>query len=133
MKFMHQIATIALMFIVLFASIGVTLNKHYCMGHLVSIALYEEAESCMDIMGMEDEESDMHCCDDVHEEYKVEEPGISPYEFEFKADIQFYHLVSFLILHTSWPAEDSTPPNYALYKPPNIDQDIPVLVQSFLI
>ncbi len=118
---------------VLAASAGITLNKHYCMGHLVSIAIYDEADSCMDLMGMEEEgDTCMHCCDDVTEEYKVDDLKLSQHTFDLTPEFQTLCLAASYIF--SSPEYEEPPYEaYTQYKPPNINRDIPVFVQSFLI
>ena len=111
---------------------GVTLNKHYCMDRLISMAYFHEAHDCADIMGLDEGTEDpMGCCDDVTEEVKVDDFQKTSFEFQ-GADLELVEVVD----HQSFefnPAFVFDPAFYAKYKPPLIEQDIPVLIQSFLI
>ncbi len=64
----------------LVATSGITLSKHYCMGRLKAVAVFETVEKkCPGAHG----EEPMPCCEDVTEEFKLEE--ITTIAFEFDA------------------------------------------------
>ncbi len=101
------------------------------MGHLVSMAVNEEAHDCADIMGLEDEADPMGCCDDESQEIKADDFQKTSFEFhiagmEMVGEIEDCS-IALLQAYTFNPAF------YAQYKPPLIHRDIPVLIQSFLI
>lgn len=52
---MKKTFVIGLAFLLVIATIGITINKHYSHGKLFSVALYGEAESCC---------TDCDCCHD---------------------------------------------------------------------
>ncbi|MEQ8240395.1 MAG: hypothetical protein RIA69_14345 [Cyclobacteriaceae bacterium] len=57
------------------------------MGRLKSVAIFQQAENCFG----GDTETQMPCCEDVHEELKVDD--LSPSTFDFKLSPQAYQLV----------------------------------------
>lgn len=54
--------------ILLMATIGVTFNKHYCLGRLKSVAIYLHPPSCA-----QGEAEQMPCCEDTSQEFKIKE------------------------------------------------------------
>ncbi|WP_026809843.1 HYC_CC_PP family protein [Arenibacter latericius] len=42
----RKITSLWLALLILFATVSWTVEKHYCLGHLVDIAFFQEAESC---------------------------------------------------------------------------------------
>lgn len=98
------------------------------MGRLKSMALNVHAEQCY-----EGEEEQMPCCKDVSEELKVED--FTPVGFDFDATPELFELaiVNFVVLQEIDFRVQSEKPHFQHYSPPLPDQDIPVLIQSFLI
>lgn len=125
---LKKIANISIALVLLVATTGVTLNKHYCMGRLKAVALFQSANTCAD-EGMTDP---MPCCEDVSEELKVE--NLTKASFDFKSSPELVQLAAFqhafLVVIISNKKER---PSFQNYSPPPSDRDIPVLIQSFLI
>lgn len=99
------------------------------MGRLKSVALFEAAGSCID-RGFEEP---MPCCEDISEEWKVDELTQTSFDFEIDPG---YHLLAttiYLIEDQTQQTKEFTNTKYKNFAPPLIDRDIPVLVQSFLI
>lgn len=113
MFLVRNIASILLLGVFLLSSTGIVQSKHYCMGRLMSVAYFGQADNCA---GDPDMEDPMPCCKDVKEIIKVEDVSVSHFNFDF-------HPVAFLIfqlscdlierqlevsqpkasIHTSWP------------------------------
>jgi hypothetical protein len=138
MKFIRPITSVFLASLVLIASIGVTVNLHLCAGRIQSIALFVKAQSCMDVQeschgtgyhskknGCCEEESIVVNVKDTTAEVKVA-TSITP-SFNLIAVIL---PVLYSIIDTG---STVATPRYAHYKPPLIQRDITVFVQSFLI
>lgn len=138
MKFVRPIASLFLACLVLVASIGVTVNLHLCAGQVQSVALFVKAQPCKEVVkpchGTEHHSKKNGCCEeksivvkgeDTTAEVKVA-TSISP-SFDLVAVIL---PVLYSIIDTN--AVVATP-RYAHYKPPLIQQDITVFVQSFQI
>ena len=128
MQLVKNTITIFLAMLLLVATTGVTLSKHYCMGRLKSIAVFEQAGTCY-----EGETTQMPCCEDVIQELKVKELAKTTFDFKFTPDLHTCTLATCLVLlHQATPS-DVAGTVYVHYTPPLPDRDIPVLVQSFLI
>lgn len=74
-----------------------------------------------------------NCCDDESHELRIKELNKATFDVDLTPDLKLVATIT-LFLH-SLEAESSIieTPDYRYYKPPLIDKDIPVLVQSFLI
>ncbi len=130
MKLLKNILHYALTLMLLIATTGVTLNKHYCMGRLKSVAVFHKAESCKTKFGWE---CPKHCCDDQQEEYKVEDLSKVNHNYDFSPELQLISVIDYAVILDELYSEDTDKPQYLNYKPPLIDQNIPVQVQSFLL
>ena len=120
--------------LLLLASAGITLHKHYCMGRLKNVAVFEKAESCMAMMGMEkDEDCPMDCCKDTSEEIKIDDLKKVSEQINLVPDLKVLAVVTYFLIDFDLVSRANHYTSYLNYKPPLIDQDIPVLVQSFLI
>ena len=130
MKFLAKILNVFLALLLLLSTSGVTLHKHYCMGRLKNIAVFQEAKSCITKMGME---RAMDCCEDVEEELKVTD--LNKVSFAFSLTPQLHLLAAFTYVFIDWDLFSNVSLHfpYVNYKPPLIDPDITVLVQSFLL
>lgn len=133
MQLFKKIANVFLAVLLMVATTGVTLNKHYCLGQLKSISIFHEAKSCMTEMDMEEESCPLDCCDNTSEQYKLEEFKQVSFEDSFAPDLKLIAVISYFLANsdlTHAPASNTPNPHYL---PPLIDQDIPVMVQSFLL
>ncbi len=120
--------------ILLVSSIGVVMHKHYCMGRLKNVALFTKADSCMSAMGLADNEPcPMGCCEDTVEEYKVDNLEKGHFTFDARPDLQLLAVFVYSVVQLNLDNETSDHNPYQNYKPPLIAQDVPVMVQSFLI
>lgn len=133
MQLFKKIANICLALVLMVATAGITLNKHYCLGQLKSVSVFQEAESCMSKMEMDEDSCPMECCDDTSEEYKLEE--FKQVSFEHKFFTPELRLIAIITYYFANADVVTNSPNlsYSQYLPPLIDQDIPVMVQSFLL
>jgi hypothetical protein len=124
-----KIVNTLLALLLLVATTGVTLNKHYCMGRLKSVAVFHSAENCSGD-GMTDP---MPCCEDVSEQLKVDD--LTKASFDFKVASELFQLaaISYLQIDQKNSSIEQDKPKFQDYSPPPFDQDIPILIQSFLI
>ncbi|MDN5204796.1 hypothetical protein QQ008_25625 [Fulvivirgaceae bacterium BMA10] len=140
MKLFHKISSFFLAILVLAGSTGFTVNKHYCQGELQKVTFTEKVKQCPMCTKKRElppchkhmDTSDEKCCQNETELLKVEDynkaPKVNP---EHKISFEFITLAQIILLDLSF---DSIPQSeYLNYKPPLIAQDIPVLVQSFLL
>ena len=138
MNFIRPIVSFLLAGIVLLASVGVTLNLHLCGGKVQSIALFVKAQPCKEVQkpchGTEHHAKKNGCCEEKSIVMKGKETNA-----EVKAATQInpaFSLISVIlpVLYSVINTDASvSTPQYAQYKPPLIERDITVFVQSFLI
>lgn len=132
MSIFKQIGNTLLIVILLMATTGVTMHKHYCMGRLKNVSFNEHAQSCMKLAGIDDS-CPMDCCKDTSESFKIDDLQIAGYDISLQTN---YHLLwqnSFNLEIPELLALDIIRVNQFQYKPPLIVRDIPVQVQSFLL
>ncbi|MGA0155158.1 MAG: HYC_CC_PP family protein [Flavobacteriaceae bacterium] len=114
--------------LVLASTVSWTVEKHLCMGHVVSVAFFSEADGCGMAMGAEN-----HCCED--ERFTLtgqDDLKSSVFEYAFdQAPVVFIHSVGYDFKPFSpQPLEVIALPTY---HPPPIFEDIQLLQQVFLI
>ncbi len=72
MKRLEVIGNVFVAIMLMIATTGMTMHKHYCLGQLKSIEINHKAESCADRMGLEDEaDCSMHCCKEESSQLKI--------------------------------------------------------------
>ena len=132
MRVLSTILNIALSLLLLVSTMGVTVHKHHCMGKVRGVAVFKKAKSCLGERN-KGRSCPMHCCDDTVEEYKIDNVTKASLEIDLSAKL----LPLFTII-ASYPEIDfhsssQLTARYLNYKPPPIDLDIPIQVQSFLL
>ena len=130
MTHLRKIVNVFLALLLLLSTMGVTMHKHYCMGRLKNVAFFHQAESCQNEMDMN---SVMDCCNDTEEEFKVENLTKVVHEFDFSLNPGFTAVITYLLIDFDLRSSSITKALYQNYKPPLIDYDINILVQSFLL
>jgi len=137
MKSIRHIVSFFLATIVLIASVGVTVNFHLCAGQVQSIALFVKAQPCkMDVPKscQKHEQKRKGCCEEQSLVLKGKETNA-----EVKTVTQLtpsFNLIAVIlpVLYSIVNLDATvTTAQYAQYKPPLLEQDITVLVHSFLI
>ncbi|ELR73112.1 hypothetical protein C900_05747 [Fulvivirga imtechensis AK7] len=141
----RRMAAVSLAALVLFTTTGFQLNAHYCAGSLKSFSFFGEAEACKhemkkiikkpchmhgEMMALEKSEDD--CCD--YQDIMLEPAA---YEAVALAKVAFDQSFEFVPQTTSVEipahASDAQLDFITTYRPPPIDRDIFVMVQSFLL
>jgi len=131
----RKIASVFLSVVILLATGGLVINKHYCGGKLRSTQLYivMDHKRCCGVADLPagKQECPEGCCHDKVEFYQLDE------DFNLPATVVNHNVVivfiKCFILDELFGSLDSHTAKYLNYKPPLIELDIPVLVQSFLI
>lgn len=140
---LNQIVSLCMAFIVMFSTMSMTVNKHYCSNILIDTSVFKEAKTC----GMhsetsykpthqnqheQDKEDDKSCCSSEHEFIK----GQDELQFQ-KIEFTFNQLVfvavyvhSYLELFDLDNSEKSTFKNY---KSPPVVKAIFKLDETYLI
>ena len=138
MKLFRPIAVLFLASLVLIASVGVTVNVHLCGGQVQSVALFIKAQPCQETQkrcdGVEHLAKRNGCCAEESFVLKGKETNA-----EVKTSTQLtpsYNLIAVILPFIYSIVEFDTSlstPRYAHYKPPLVERDITIFVQSFLI
>jgi len=138
MKIIRSIVSLVLAALVFVSATSFTVSMHICMGQVRSIALLHDADNCgmgsMDEAQPEAERIDWNsCCKDQTVVFDGNEYNVKVTE-KTQAD-SFTPVMFILPRFISALFEDDAPAftSYSPYKPPLIDRNIPVLVQSFLL
>ncbi len=119
--------------LLLASTVSWTVEKHYCMGHVVDITLFGEAESCGMMMSL-DEEMPMEpscCTDEIISVDGQDDLKISFEEIGFEQQV-FLYAFTYTYLSLSTNLEEQSVP-YNEYPPPVLVKDIQLLDQVFLI
>ncbi len=123
----RKLINILLTLLILIATIGVSVSKHYCAGDLVEVAINSHTNGCSD-SGMP-----MDCCTDDTQLYAIDDDyQLNLQTFHFQAPTVVLHRIS-EVINTDLIAfelqnEDNTAP-----PPLEQDQDIFIRIQSFLL
>lgn len=134
MKRYRSIISSIIALLVLVASSSFTVNMHFCMDRIHSVSVIEKAAPCpMELNVPACHKAAKHsCCDD--EKVTFEGKSFKSQEsVTLQIAQQSWIAVLPLISKTFQTPVVSATAEYHTYKPPLIDSDIPVLIQSFLI
>ena len=132
---LHKASSILLALLVLFSTVSITIEKHFCGDVLIDVAVFKEAQKCaMEAFEMEQALiTKKNCCKDVLEIVKgQDELKMSNFE-DLHSDQQLF-LESFVFSYVNLfegLSEQIIP--HKNYSPPNLVEDIHILDQVFLI
>ena len=139
MKLLKSILSCSLAFIVLVSSSSFVVNMHFCGGHVQSVSLIEEAAPCP----MEVQLPPCHkkmaikksgCCEDTHVAFEGKDFNAKLHDFSMLAWHAMNSVANLpLIMEVVQVNEALAYSSHIPYKPPIVERDIPVLIQSFLI
>ena len=121
---MNNIARVSLAALLLFSTLGITLNKHYCLGRLQSVALFQKDKSCSD--------KDMPCCENEQEVLIVDNLKIQDSDVSLVPPSYFLYNPSFASQDLKLKSQSHFL-NFFKYTPPPLTRSIPKLLQSFLL
>ena len=132
---LHKTSSILLALLVLFSTVSITIEKHFCGDVLIDVAVFKEAQKCaMEAFEMEQALiTKKNCCKDVLEIVKgQDEMKMSNFE-DLHIDQQLFlegFVYSFVNLFEGLSEQIIPHKNYS---PPNLVEDIHILDQVFLI
>lgn len=133
MEHYRKIGSLVLALLVLASTISWTVEKHYCMGHLVDTSFFSPAENCgMDMVVNASDNEDMSCCnDDIivvegQDDLQLTFEDLSLEQSVILNVFAFTYFTSFDIV-----AEKVFP--HDKYPPPILVRDIHLFDQVFLI
>lgn len=123
-----RLFSFAMSLLVLASTLSWTVEKHLCMGHVVSIALFAEAEGCGMAM-----DADNHCCD--NERFTVQgQDDLKQSVFQYAVPSLVYPMVTMVSMVTALPTTElKESAAVELYHPPPLPENIHLLHQVFLI
>ena len=150
-KRIHRITALSLALIVLVSSSGLTMDMHYCMGHLKNVNFFGKAKTCHDKVrpiknahckkiqkachqkfAVSQSQKANGCCDNHSIQYDLDTEFIqSSFDILVGFDYQSLSINNFSARF--FESSNIVIPAFLLYKPPIPERDIPVLIQSFLI
>ena len=132
---LHKSFSITLAFLVLFSTVSLTVEKHFCGGVLVDVAIFTEGEKCaMEASEMEQTGiTKKSCCKDqvdvIQGQDTLKVNTFDDLEFEQQVFLTSF-AYSYINLFEGVP-EQIIP--YKDYSPPNIIVDIQLVNDTFLI
>lgn len=140
MGFFKTISASILAILLLFASTGVVLQKHYCMGELQEVAFFSKATSCVDHQVVElppchrphqQSKESKGCCED-NTEYIHSDDYTQPAQISLDHSSPLVVLFAYT-LPTDLFSADSNPDHgsYLVHRPPDLNADITVTHQVF--
>lgn len=136
-KKLHRIFSAFMALLLLASTISWTVEKHYCMGHLMDMSFFAEAEDCGMIMPSSENSStaitdDDSCCKD--ERIVVEGQDDLQLSFENVTVEQQLFLLAFTYSYFNLVEISSERPLLnEYYPPPLLIKDIQLLDEVFLI
>ncbi|MEO1435268.1 MAG: hypothetical protein AAFV80_07000 [Bacteroidota bacterium] len=141
----YQMIACFLVVLISFSSLGLTVQTHYCMGRLKSVSLFGKAKACFQSTTTKTclakknacpldkiQKQRRGCCDD-HLIVMDADLDLIPLQSVEGSPIDHHFLLAFA--WSSFTLSDSytTTLPYQNYKPPLLDRDVCVLVQSLLL
>ena len=131
----HKIFSVALSFLVLFSTLSLTVEKHFCGDVLIDIAIFSESEKCaMEAFELEQEKiTKISCCkDEIDILDGIDEITTTP--FKDLDEIQKQVLVAYTYSYVNlFEGVSKKVIPHQLYDPPKLVKDIHVLHETFLI
>lgn len=133
----QKITSIIMALVVMFSTMSFSINKHYCMDHLVDVSVIFPAESCgMDMMASPEAEGEQlkstPCCSEVH--IAIEGQDEINTADAVSVEINKTFVTAFIYTFNALYVEEHTErPEYKDYSPPLITKDLPVIYETYLI
>jgi hypothetical protein len=131
----HKIFSLSLALLVLFSTVSLTVEKHYCGSVLIDVSIFTEGQKCaMEAFEIEQEAiTKKKCCKDVVEIVEgQDELQIKDFN-DIETHLQWFvtsFVYSYETLYTSLPKQIIPHKDYS---PPNLVYDIQLLDDVFLI
>ena len=124
-----QIVHIFIAMLLLVSMAGVSVKQHYCCGKHVYSTLSLFDQNCMDGKMP----SNSPCCKDDYQFIQVGD-DFQVVSYSLEQNMEFLQIATMVPMNLFFPEQEKNPaPKFHNYRPPLIQQDIPVLIQSFLI
>lgn len=131
-SFLYKNFSIALSLLVLFSTLSITVEKHFCGDTLIDVAVFSEAKNCGMKMTSETAMGKPCCKNEVELVQGQDELKVVAFE-DISYDNQLFlstYFYTYSVLFESYPKQIIPHKDYV---PPNLVADIQVLDQTFLI
>lgn len=132
-KLLQKIASLIMAFVVLLSTMSFTIEKHYCGDFLVDISVFGDVEKCNMDLDSSKSLTMKNCCKDevqqIEGQDKLQKENISTLSFD-QQKVLVAFLFSYQSIYVYFKNEQSF---YNDFSPPDLDRDIQVLYQTFLI
>lgn len=143
----YQIISLIMAFLILFSSVGFSIDLHYCGTDLKSFSFTGKAKNCFELAKSGTcskhqmveatkplcETSKKDCCHNKTFYVKGELTSDAPTTSFLISSLLQDFLLAFVVVFADKPTLKQSTLNFLHYKPPLIQKKIPVLVQSFLL
>ncbi|WP_370391633.1 hypothetical protein [uncultured Winogradskyella sp.] len=131
---LHKGLSTVLSVLVLLSTLSVTIEKHFCGGQLVDVAVFSKLDRCggdIDDMPTSDTLKSSCCKDEVDVIEGIDDLNVTVFE-DVEIKLQKFAVVFFIsyYLHSDG-VSNPIPSGY--YKPPNLVKDIYILNETYLI
>ncbi|NNE30904.1 MAG: hypothetical protein HKN40_00900 [Winogradskyella sp.] len=129
----NKITSLGLAILVVFSTLSLTVEKHFCGDNLVDVAIFSNVEKCgMDKSSVTETITKSCCKDEVEVVKGLEDLKLNTFDNLSLDQLVFIQsfIYSYSILFESLPKEIIPHKNYS---PPNIVKDIQLLDDVFLI
>ncbi len=132
LKILHKILSVSIAFIVLFSTFSFTVEKHYCGGELIDVAIFSDVKKCDTEMPSSTKEAiKKPCCKDeiklVKGQDKLKLDTVDKVNFN-KVLIAHKPEYKYLNFYESLPKQTV---RFKDYSPPKLVYDIHILDQVF--
>ncbi|WP_179321208.1 HYC_CC_PP family protein [Winogradskyella helgolandensis] len=134
-SYTHKVFSIGLSLLILFSTLSLTIEKHFCGDTLIDVAIFSKTEKCADDLAQVEEASitKMSCCKD---EVDVIE-GLSETTLNSFEDLDVIHQQVLIAYSYSYINLFEGLPNLVIphkdYLPPTVVKDIHLLDEVYLI
>ena len=130
---MKGIFSIIISFAILFTSMGFTFSSHYCGGEKQKSAFnigVTDVSCGMETKSNTSSKLKSNCCKDEYQKIQIDDDYTQQ---NVKIDLHPNFIVAFVATYFNLFENNAVQKKYALYNPPPLIRDIPIMVQSFLI
>lgn len=134
-KLFYKISATLLSLVVLFSTMSFTIDRHYCGDTLVDVAYFGKADDCGGAMKMKKASQKIQkkkCCKnevEVIESTTFDKEKLTKLTLQ-KVEFVVFHLYSYINSYQEISLEKEF---YKDFSPPDLEQNIQVLHQTFLI
>ena len=133
---LHKLFSVSMALLLMLSTISWTVEKHLCMGRIMDIALFDQADDCGMEAGLallgDTSIGEEHCCDNEAFTMQGQDTlNLDIFHFDFSQQVFIItYATSFVGLFQESVDRDVA---FDFYPPPNLAEDLNILHQVFLI